>query len=76
MAQTLREFNMAGPCIYLGDIVSNTSKAWKIIERSWPNETVKKLKRSKAAKCGLIHDEPCRSCIDHPESQYPNGYEN
>ena len=75
MAQILREFNMAGPCIYLGDIVANTPKAWQIIERGWPNDTVKKLKHSAAAKCGLIHDEPCRSCRDHPETSYPNGYE-
>lgn len=74
MAQTLRECNAAGPCITLGRIVSNTPKAWVVASRCFHDETFKKLKSSRAAKSGMLHDEPCSLCRDHPRTQYPDEY--
>lgn len=69
---TVREFSAIGPCITLGELTKQT-----------PN-TVTFRKRDGATgrrggyrlKSGLIHTVACRSCRDHAQSQYPNGYEN
>ena len=70
---TLREFSRAGPCITLGTILDNTPNWWTYQDRRF-NGAKRKSKRSVAAQSGLLHDEPCRSCRDHPQTQYPDGY--
>lgn len=66
---TVREFNMAGPCIYKGELVRETAKFYVFRDRFDRDRTRKLGKRD-----GLVHVEPCRSCRDHPESSYRDGY--
>jgi hypothetical protein len=68
----VREFSSIGPCIQLGEFVKRTENTITFIERDGSRCT----RGGQRLKNGLIHTLPCRSCRDHPESQYPNGYEN
>jgi hypothetical protein len=67
MTQTVREFSRAGPCVTLGEFVKRTPH--KIFFRDCFGDLVWRFHRNQ-----LIHVEPCRSCRDHPATQYPDGY--
>ena len=80
MAQTVREFSPAGPCLTLGQFVRRTAKT--IVYREWLGGDSYgqerrvggwKVNRDNGRR-GYIHTEPCHSCRDHTETQYPNGY--
>jgi hypothetical protein len=65
---TVRESNLAGPCIPLGRLEKETASFYCYFdERPWA-KCVKRIAKQKA------HVEPCRRCEDHPQTQYPNGY--
>ena len=80
MTQTVREFSTAGPCLTLGQFIRRTPKM--IVYREWLGGNnygdekrvggwkVKEPDRGRA----YIHIEPCPSCCDHENTQYPNGY--
>ena len=34
----------------------------------------KKIAKRTSARYSAAHVEPCRSCEDHPQTTYPNGY--
>lgn len=69
---TVREFSTIGPCITLGEVVKATESTISFVDRDG-----RKSRRSgDRVRSGLIHTTPCRSCRDHAQSQYPNGYEN
>jgi hypothetical protein len=70
--KTVREFSSIGPCITLGTLTRSTAKMVYFTTREGREER----RGGHRLECGLIHVEPCRSCRDHAESQYPNGYEN
>ena len=78
---TVREFSAAGPCLKLGEFVRRTAKT--IVYREWlggdnygEEHRVGgwKVKESDSRGRAYIHIEPCRSCRDHSETQYPQGY--
>ena len=71
MTTTVREFNTAGPCIVLGELVSQTERMVTFRDRDG------RIRRrgGHPLKCGLVHTVPCPSCRDHANSQYPNGFE-
>lgn len=69
----LRDFSAAGPCIPQGVVTNETATA---LEVTVAGSVRKVLKRNRRFQTGLLHTEPCRSCRDHPQTQYPNGYEN
>jgi hypothetical protein len=68
--RTVREFSRCGPCITLGELVERTAKTIKFRTRDG------KIERRGGYRLerGLIHTEPCHSCMDSPNTQYPNGY--
>lgn len=68
----VRKFSAIGPCIPLGKLVKRTAKTVTFEERDGSRGT----RGGYRLQCGLIHTEPCCSCRDHPQTQYPNGYEN
>ena len=76
----VREFSACGPCLTLGEFVRRTAKT--IVYREWRGgDCFGKECRVGGWKVGergdrraYIHIEPCRSCRDHAETQYPNGY--
>lgn len=73
----LREFNSAGPCITLGQVIGRTPKSVKFLATVWEGgKMVKRPKRRGGHRLalGLLHTEPCPSCMDHPRTQYPDGY--
>ncbi len=75
MTTTVREFSPAGPCLKLGEFVRRTAKT--IVYREWlGGENFGDERRVGGWKVqgDYIHTEPCRSCRDHPETSYPNGY--
>ena len=79
MTKTVREFSAAGPCLTLGEFVKRSSKS--IFYREWlgGNRYADRISRVggwKVTRGDYIHTAPCRSCRDHPETSYPNGYEN
>ncbi len=78
----LRRFSPAGPCLTLGRLVRETAKfyvylagrngtsgpAAEMIEHRIIKDSREPYRYSGA------HVEPCLSCTDHPQTQYPNGY--
>jgi hypothetical protein len=72
MVRTVREFSAAGPCLTLGELVRETPRFYVIKPR--PNGYGEEPERRVGKRGGLVHCEPCRCCLDHPETQYPDGY--
>jgi hypothetical protein len=69
---TLRELNWAGPCIDVGTVVKQNDKWW------WVDNGQSRLTRkSKTSIDGRysLHTDPCARCMDHPNTNYPRGYE-
>lgn len=69
----LREFSPVGPCITLGKVLRITPKGVTYID----SHGRAKRRGGRAWKedgSGLLHIQPCRSCADHTNSQYPHGY--
>lgn len=64
----VRETNWAGPCITLGPLQRETAKFWVY------GHNIKDPRRI-AKSNPKIHLEPCKRCEDHPQTNYPNGYE-
>lgn len=69
---TAREFSTIGPCITLGEVISASESSVSFRDR----DGRKSRRFGERVRSGLIHTTPCRSCRDHVQSQYPNGYEN
>ena len=70
--KTVREFSAAGPCIVVGTFAGRTKNTVKYM-----NDDGKVRSRGGWKVKGdrpYVHTEPCRSCRDHPETQYPHGY--
>lgn len=65
-APIARRFSMCGPCLSEGRVVRETARFY-VLEARGRNERISKDR---------VHVEPCRSCTDHPETQYPYGYTN
>jgi hypothetical protein len=65
---TVRKFSPAGPCIPQGELTAETTKFYVFRDRFNP---ARERKLSK----GTAHIEPCKSCRDHPQTYYPNGYQ-
>lgn len=65
---TVRQSNMAGPCIPQGVLVRETAKFYVFTSR-WNG------KETKLVKGWKNHVEPCTCCTDHERTQYPRGYE-
>jgi hypothetical protein len=68
----VREHNSAGPCIVLGTVTKETADFY-FYRRSpdTPERRVAKLRRHG----GSIHAKPCKRCEDHPQTEYPNGFD-
>jgi hypothetical protein len=64
---TLREINWAGPCIPLGPVVRESDDWWFL------DNGCRKWRKKKTSR--LLHTEPCNRCMDHPKTDYPNGYD-
>ena len=71
MMKRLRELNWAGPCLDIGVVVEETAERIKFIDRSG-NMT---HRRGAKVKWKVFHTDPCERCVDHPKTQYPNGYD-
>ena len=67
-APWVRRFSMCGPCILEGQLVRETA-GFHVLDASRGGIS----KSTRVAKGGH-HLEPCRSCQDHPQTSYPNGY--
>lgn len=78
--QTVREFSTIGPCITLGEFVRETNVFYVYRTGrhgiSGPDaETIeKRIAKRTEARYSAAHVEPCRSCEDHAQTSYPNGY--
>ena len=74
--KTVRRFSMAGPCIVLGEVVRETEHFYFYRGSRFgivgDTGTVRKVKKDGER---LVHSVPCPSCRDHPQTQYPRGYE-
>lgn len=68
----VREASRSGPCIVLGELVSQTRTT--ITYREKDTGKIKRRGGWKVAE-NFIHTEPCRSCRDHEKTFYPNGYQ-
>lgn len=73
----VREFNRAGPCIPLGLWVRDTKRFH--IYRQWLGgdkygESERRVAIRTPDHYSRAHVEPCPSCEDHPQTQYPDGY--
>lgn len=72
MTKTVREFSSAGPCLNLGILVKRTNKTITFTNH-W-GETRKRGGWRVTHESEFIHTEPCRRCMDHEKTDYPNGY--
>ncbi len=72
----VRDFSAIGPCLRLGLFVKRTPKF--IFYRAWRGGDHYEEKVSRVGgyrvESNLVHTEACRSCRDHAETSYPNGY--
>lgn len=72
----VRAFSRCGPCLTLGKLVKETAKFYVYDE--WQGgdkyEGRTKVKKELPGQWSRAHIEPCRSCRDHAQTQYPNGY--
>lgn len=76
-APIVRAFSAAGPCLTQGRLVRTTAKFYVIeVARGWGKAQRYENKRLAIGNGRLVHTEPCRSCTDHAQTQYPRGYEN
>lgn len=64
----VREVNWAGPCIDQGVLIGESEMFYYI-------EPVGFNRRKRIKKAPLVHTSPCQRCVDHPDTDYPNGYE-
>ena len=69
---TVREFSAIGPCLTLGELMHRTAST--VVFRLADGGINRR--GGYRVKSGLVHTAPCRYCRDHPQTQYPNGYEN
>jgi hypothetical protein len=65
--QTVRVWSMAGPCLPALLVRVNRTTATVRIGIVGEGSEQK-------VPLGRVHAEPCSSCTDHPETNYPNGY--
>jgi hypothetical protein len=77
----LREFSFAGPCLELGTVTKATPNSVEFTEhggriRRRGGSAWNHVSMEGGLGSGLLHVEPCRRCMDHPETSYPRGYEN
>ena len=68
----VREFSSCGPCLPLGEVVRITPKG--VTYRDYHGKIQRR--HGRAWQAGRLHVEPCQSCMDHPQTQYPNGHTN
>jgi len=75
-AATVRKFNTAGPCVTLGPLVRETAGFFVFLTGkhgvSGPDAVLVEKRIAKDS----AHVTACRSCRDHSNTSYPNGYEN
>jgi len=72
----VRQFSRCGPCLTLGKLVKETPGFFVYDE--WQGgdrfEGRKRVAKPREGRWSGNHIEPCSSCRDHPQTQYPNGY--
>ena len=70
MTKIVRRFSAYGPCLTEGRFVNETAQF--VVYDEWHGgdryEGRKRIKKER------VHTEPCHSCRDHANTQYPNGY--
>ncbi|MBF6332318.1 hypothetical protein [Nocardia transvalensis] len=73
--RSVREFNSAGPCIVLGELIKETPKYYIYLDRfHYLEPKQKRVKRRTDTDWSKAHIEPCQSCPDHPASSYRDGH--
>lgn len=75
--KTVREFSKAGPCLALGRLVRETKQfyvfnPWRGGDKYEDRE--RRITKRTEKRWSGAHVDPCPSCRDHPQTQYPNGY--
>jgi len=75
-AKIVRKFSVCGPCLTLGKLTKETAQFYVYDE--WQGRDVyegrKMVRKPLPGHYSGAHIEPCRSCRDHSQTQYPNGY--
>lgn len=69
--KTVREFSRCGPCITLGQLIKETAHFY-VYDAGY--EGAKRIRKETSHHYSGAHIEPCRSCRDHGETHYPEGY--
>lgn len=67
----VRRFSACGPCLTEGEWVRSTPRFH--VFREWRGGG-DFTGRERRLACEAVHLEPCPSCRDHGQTQYPNGY--
>ena len=67
----VRKFSMSGPCIVLGNVTGDSDKS---VSYTDPMTFLSRNVKKSQIRASSVHLEPCVSCMDHPHTQYPNGY--
>lgn len=78
----MRRFSAYGPCLVQGELLRDTAKFYVAVDMAigapvdtsaMSPELLKDLTHRYAKD--RHHVEPCRSCRDHAQTHYPNGYQ-
>lgn len=67
----VRQFSACGPCLSLGKLLRSTPRFRVFNEWRGGGDFTGRERR---IACASVHLDPCPSCTDHPQTQYPNGY--
>ena len=70
LGDRVRVFSSAGPCLRFYEFVKENKKTVTLRYKNGDNYSYRREVKS------WVHTEPCSSCSDHPQTQYPNGYMN
>jgi len=67
----VRAFSAAGPCLTLGELIRETAQFYWYRDH---DGRALRIRKPLPGRDAPAHIEPCRSCRDHPQTQYPHGY--
>ena len=64
----VRVFSPVGPCLTFYRLLRTNRKTCTLAYWNGDHISTERIYKD------WVHTEPCRSCMDHPQTMYPNGY--
>jgi len=68
LLKPVRVFSSCGPCLNYYRMVRENKTTFTVVFKNGSGYSLERYSK------GLVHESPCLSCQNHPETQYPDGY--